>query len=92
MGETITENTASLLSGYINAIRADTSINRESLMKIAQAMQSQGEMTEICKAQLQQLEQIARNTYATAQNTAMIKDIYDQFRKVVNGADSLKIR
>lgn len=92
MGATITENTASLLSGYINAIRADTSVNREALTQIAQAMQIQREMPETCKAQLQQLEQIARNTYATAQNTAMIKDIYDQFRKVCIGSDSIKIR
>lgn len=92
MGATITENTASLLSGYINAIRADTSVNREALTQIAQAMQLQREMPETCKAQLQQLEQIARNTYATAQNTAMIKDIYDQFRKVCIGSDSIKIR
>jgi hypothetical protein len=49
-------------------------------------------MPGVCKAQLEQLQQIARNTYATAENTALIRDLYDQFRKVVNGADSIKIR
>lgn len=92
MGETIRESTASILSGYINAIRADTSVNRVTLTQIAQAIQAQSEMPETCKAQLQRLEQIARNTYATAQNTAMIKDIYDHFCRVINGAESVKIR
>ena len=92
MGATVTEETASVLAGYINAIRADTSVNRQSLLQIAQAMQAQSEMPEVCKAQLEQLQQIARNTYATAENTALIRDLYDQFRKVVNGADSIKIR
>ena len=92
MGATVTEETASVLAGYINAIRADTSVNRQSLLQIAQAMQAQSEMPEVCKAQLEQLQQIARNTYATAQNTAMIKDIYDHFCRVINGAESVKIR
>ena len=92
MGATVTEETASVLAGYINAIRADTSVNRQSLLQIAQAMQAQSEMPGVCKAQLEQLQQIARNTYATAENTALIRDLYDQFRKVVNGADSIKVR
>ena len=90
--KSITEGTADLLASYINAIRADSSATRQTLTQILAVTQNFSEMPIVAKAQLAQLEIIARNTYATAQNTAMIKDIYDQFRKVCIGSDSIKIR
>ena len=93
MGETIREQTASLLGGYINAIRADVSVNREMIAQYyPQFLATMGQNNIIAQTQLRQLEAIAKNTYTTAENTAMIKDIYDTFRRVVNGAERIHIK
>jgi len=93
MGETIREQTASLLGGYINAIRADVSVDREMIAQYyPQFLATMGQYNIIAQTQLRQLEAIAKNTYTTAENTAMIKDIYDTFRRVVNGAERIHIK
>ena len=74
--KSITEETADLLASYINAIRADVSVNRMTLTEMLMLMQGQSEMPMIAQAQLQQLEFIAQNTAQTAQNTLAIGEIY----------------
>lgn len=90
--QSITESTGDLLAAYINAIRADSSVNRQTLTQILAITQSFSEMPIVAKAQLAQLETIARNTYETAQNTIRINDIYELFRKVTLGSESVRIR
>jgi len=63
----ITENTADLLASYLNAIRADVSVNRGTLQQILLAVQSQAQMPVIAQAQLQQLQSISANTGRNAQ-------------------------
>lgn len=71
----ITENTADLLASYINAIRADVSVNRMTLTEILSAVQGQSELPVIAQAQLLQLEQISSNTLRNALAAEMIYDI-----------------
>ena len=90
--QSITESTGDLLAAYINAIRADSSANRQTLNQILAITQSFSEMPIVAKAQLAQLETIARNTYETAQNTIRINDIYELFHRVILGSESVRIR
>ena len=97
MGQTITENTASLLSGYINAIRADTSVNRETLTQLLQIIQQGGAQTQyMAQAQLRELQQITSNTNLiadfTRQNAQYASDIKDQLRRFANGVDKMAIK
>lgn len=90
--QSITESTGDLLAAYVNAIRADSSVNRQTLTQILAITQSFSEMPIVAKAQLAQLETIARNTYETAQNTIRINDIYELFHRVILGSESVRIR
>ena len=97
MGQTITENTASLLSSYINAIRASTAMNQQSLVQLLQYVQAQhSQMSPIAQAQLQQLQSIASNTDLiagfTRQNAQFVSDIKEQLRRFSNGTDKVYIQ
>ena len=93
MGATITEETASLLAGYINAIRADSSTNREMIANYyPQFLNAINQNNVIANAQLQQMNQIAQNTLATANNTTKISEIYDILHRVTLGGDAVKIK
>lgn len=74
----VTETTADLLASYINAIRADVSVNRMTLTEILYAVQGQTEMPMIARAQLQQLEQVAANTQRNADAAEMIYEMLNQ--------------
>lgn len=74
----VTEETADLLASYINAIRADVSVNRMTLTEILYAVQGQSEMPMIARAQLQQLEQVAANTQRNADAAEMIYEMLNQ--------------
>ena len=74
----VTEETADLLASYINAIRADVSVNRMTLTEILYAVQGQTEMPMIARAQLQQLEQVAANTQRNADAAEMIYEVLNQ--------------
>lgn len=80
----ITEDTADLLASYINAMRADVSLERGYIEKIANEMFPK--MSVIAQAQLTQLEIIARNTEATASNTSRNVDLVSEIRDIINGA------
>ena len=96
MGQTITENTAGLLAGYINAMRADVSTNRESLTQLIQVMQTQAQMPMIAQAQLQELQSIVRNTDLiadfTRQNAQYAADIKDQLHRFALGTDKITMK
>lgn len=85
----ITESTADLLASYINAIRADVSVNRATLMQLLTVVQGQSEMPIIARAQLEQLEQIARNTN---KNANFAEDIYNLLHSLAPDGQSIKIK
>ena len=86
----ITEETADLLSSYVNSMRADLSMVRE--------MQGNylPEMSEIAKSQLAQLNLIAQNTLRNADAAERIEAIFieynNNFNRVLNGTKSLKMK
>lgn len=85
----ITESTADLLASYINAIRADVSVNRATLMQLLTVVQGQSEMPVIARAQLVQLEQIARNTN---KNANFAEDIYNLLHSLAPDGQGIKIK
>lgn len=85
----ITESTADLLASYINAIRADVSVNRVTLMQLLTVVQGQSEMPVIARAQLVQLEQIARNT---SKNANFAEDIYNLLHSLAPDGQGIKIK
>lgn len=86
----ITEETADILSSYLNAVRLDVSVIREMQGKFIP------EMSEIAKSQLTQLNLIARNTLRNADAAERIEKIFieynDNFNRVINGTKSLKMK
>lgn len=88
--KSITEETADLLSSYVNSIRLDLSVVRE--------MQGEflPEMSEIAKSQLAQLNLIAQNTLRNADAAERIdktvSELNDNFNRVINGTKSLKMK
>ncbi|MGJ7024912.1 hypothetical protein [Petrimonas sulfuriphila] len=83
----ITEDTASLLSSYINGMRADLA-NQLSLVR-KYIENDVPEMTSISKAQLIQLQNIARHTERAA---TLAGELVDFFNSVSAGTKSLKIK
>jgi hypothetical protein len=88
----ISENTADLLASYVNAIRADTSVNRTTLSMILVEIQRNGSLSTIANAQLEQLRSISANTYATSVNTAAIAEIYAILRANTLGANQFNVK
>lgn len=87
--ESITEDTADLLAGYINSIRADTSILRVTNTEILKAVQGMGSMPVIARSQLEQLNVIAANTGRSAESAEMI---YNILNRVTNGSLQLAVK
>ena len=83
----ITEDTASILASYANSMRADIAMQLDIIRKYIDS--DVPEVTAINKAQLIQLQNIAKNTDKNAQIAA---DIYDLFNSVTVGTKSIKIR
>lgn len=86
----ITEETADILSSYVNSIRLDLSVVREMQGKFLP------EMSEIAKSQLSQLNTIAQNTLRNANAAERIEktvsELNDNFNRVINGTKSLKMK
>lgn len=70
--KSITEQTADILASYINAIRSDVSVNHVNIQKIADAMASMPQMSDIANSQLAELRIISVNTQKSAENTERI--------------------
>ena len=79
----VTENTANLLASYINAIRATTAINQNSLMLIAQSTQ---QMTPIVQVQLDQLRDIVRSNNLIAENTQKNAQLVERIENILRQA------
>lgn len=82
----ITEEQANLLASYVNAIRADVSIERSMLEKFLG--KDFPNMSVIAQAQLRQLETIASNTGSNAESAAEILEI---LQRNVNGTNKFHI-
>lgn len=85
----VTEQTADLLASYINAIRADVSVNRIILTQILASAQTQNEMPTIARAQLAQLQQIAGFASRNADAAEMI---YELLHRISPDGTSFKIK
>lgn len=75
----ITENTADIIASYLNAIRADVSVDRPNIQRIADAVASMPEMSGIAQSQLSQLTTLV--TLAQYRN-GRLDDMYDWMRSV----------
>ncbi len=96
----VTEETANLLAGYLNATRADVAMNRaliaESLPQIEAQIMHQ---SVLCETQVQQLANIAEYTRRTADNTEAISvladrqaSIYDILHKIEIGNTKIAVK
>ena len=85
--EGVTEDTASLLASYINAMRADLSANRLTLERLVNEHAPQ--MSVIAQAQLTQLKLIADNT---SRNADFAEEIRDILQRNINGGNMFHIK
>lgn len=75
----IMENTADIIASYLNAIKADVSVDRPNIQRIADAVASMPEMSGIAQSQLSQLTTLV--TLAQYRN-GRLDDMYDWMRSV----------
>lgn len=86
----ISENTANLLASYINAIRADVSVNRSMIAQYYPRFLdtlSQGNV--IANSQLTQLTMIAENTN---KNVGLVLQIYELLHRVAPDGTSIRVK
>jgi hypothetical protein len=89
MGQQLTEETGTILAGYINSIRADVSHNRKNLNEIVvRALPALDEANIVAKAQLTQLKSIEQNTKANADAAQSILSV---LQDATNGVRSFSI-
>ena len=88
--KSITEDAGDLLVSYVNAIRADVSINREQLAQIVLLMQNMPTMNATAQLQLRQLETIAVNTGRNADSNDEILSVLRGW--IVSGIYTPKIK
>lgn len=74
--KSITEETSDLLASYVNSIRSDVSVGRENMQKIADAVASMPQMSDIANSQLAELRIISINTQKNAENTERILSLF----------------
>ena len=74
--KSITEETADILASYVNAIRLDVSVDRVNIQRIADAMASMPQMSDIANSQLAELRIISINTQKNAENTERILSLF----------------
>jgi hypothetical protein len=85
--QSVTEDTANLLSSYLNSIRQDVSVNRTLFEQLVSV--SVPRMSMIAEAQLQQLQMVVSNT---KRNADAADRIYELVNKVVDrGGNKLRI-
>ena len=75
----ITEETANILSSYVNAIRLDVSVSLVHLRKISDSVSVFPEMNAIASSQLTELKLISLNTQ---RNADFVERIYSLFKEV----------
>lgn len=84
----MSEETADLLASYINAIRADVSVNRITLTQIQYAIEEQRDLPVIARAQLRELEQITANT---SRNADFVERIHSILHSNVLGSNKFNV-
>lgn len=84
--QNVTENTANLLTSYINAIRADVSVKREYVRRLVEELFPAYNV--IAQAQLQQLTMIRINT---AKNVEFVEEIRDILHRNINGVNKFNV-
>ena len=87
--QSVTEDTADLLASYINAIRADVSINRSALQKIAEGLLPS--MQTSMNVQLTELKNINSNTARGADAAEQIKELLSSVITVGNGGKKIRV-
>lgn len=83
----ITEDTASILASYVNSMRADLAMQLSIIQRYVES--DVPEVTAISRAQLIQLQNIAKNT---DKNAKIASDIYDLFNSITMGTKSIKVK
>lgn len=83
----ITEDTANLLSSYINAMRQDLSVQRSAVVRFVDDLFPQYSI--LGQAQLQQLNMIQNNTKITADK---ITEMNSNFNAVINGTKKISVK
>lgn len=86
--KSITEETADLLASYVNAIRADVSVNRKNVQLIAAAVSGLPDLNTIAQSQLTQLTQLVM--LANVRNERL-DAMYDWMRAVTNGTKKVSV-
>lgn len=74
--KSITEETADILASYVNDIRLSVSVDRVNIQRIADAMASMPQMSDIANSQLAELRIISINTQKNAENTERILSLF----------------
>lgn len=87
--KSVSEQTADILAGYVNSIRADVSVNRITINEILIAVKAQTEMPVIARSQLAQLQSIAENT---KRNVEFVSQIYDILHRVTPDGTYIKAK
>lgn len=87
--QSVTEDTADLLASYINAIRADVSINRSALQKIAEGLLPSLQTS--MNVQLTELKNINSNTARSADAAEQIKELLSSVITVGNGGKKIRV-
>lgn len=87
--QSVTEDTADLLASYINAIRADVSINRSALQKIAEGLLPSLQTS--MNVQLTELKNINSNTARGADAAEQIKELLSSVITVGNGGKKIRV-
>jgi len=92
--KSVSEQTAGILASYINAIRATSALNQQSLTQIATHVQQQ--LTPIAQAQLQQLQTLVQSNNLieanTRRNAQLVEHIDGILRRITNGVDKISIK
>jgi len=89
IGKTITEQDTTLWTSYLNAIRADVSVSRATLVQILEVIKNEGQMPVIAEAQLNELRSIVANTKRNADAAEMI---YELLHRLSPDGTSIKVR
>ena len=88
--KSITENTADLLASYINAIRADVSIDRNMIaVHFPQFLNALNSCSTLAQSQVTLQTQIAANTLRSAEAA---EKIYDIFHRITPDGTSIRVK
>lgn len=85
----VTEQTADLIASYLNAIRADVSVNRVTLGQILVAVQGTANLPVIAQSQLEQLRTLVQ---LAKDRTGFVSEIRDILHRASEGGNAIRIK